>query len=222
VNDLAGNVPSTYRVRAEARKNVLAQARADWRQFPELPGTHLSFRRSGRGSYELVTSNDSVWAASTGGHFSRPKSTIRVRGRAYRWQLVGPSLGRVRTTAEAFGTPTGREREVVDATTNLPVLHMTGRHFSLQCGTRVVLSDGSAISLPVRGNRPGNAVMAAIDERGAVLIQYRLLRPKSFRPYQNVEVVVSPEARSVPGIELLVAVTAHCLLTYPAPTGGGG
>jgi hypothetical protein len=222
MNDPAGNAPSTRRGRATAKKTELAQARADWRAFPELPGTHLSFRRTGRGSYELVTSNDSVWAASTGGHFSRPDSIIRVRGRSFRWQLVGPPLSKTRRTVEALGPATGRAREVVDATTDLPVLHMTGRHFALKCGTHVVRSDGTTIALPARGNRPGNAVMAAIDQRGTVLIHYRLLSPNSFRPYQNVEVVVSPEARSVPGIELLVAVTAHCLMTYPANTGSGG
>jgi hypothetical protein len=131
-------------------------------------------------------------------------------------------LGKVRAAAEAFGPTTGRAREVVDATTNHPILHMTGRHFKLKCGTQVVQSDGSTIALPVRGSRAGNAVMSAIDQRGTVLIHYRLLRPNSFRPYQNVEVVVSPEARSVPDIEVLVVVTAQCLVTYPAPTGGGG
>jgi hypothetical protein len=221
MNDLVGYVPPTRRGRAEAKKADVAQAKADWQAFPKLAGTHLSIRRSSRGVWELVTSSNSVGATSRGGYFTRPASTINARGRTYRWQR---SESRRAALRELAATRTPSERSVVDATTGLPTLTMTGRHFNFKAGTKVMWADGTTVTLPARGRKAGNAVMSAIDESGTVLIHYRLLSQKRniLFGHRNVEVAVSPEARSASGIALLAAVTADGLLNYVQTPGGGG
>jgi hypothetical protein len=163
-----------------------------------------------------------MWASSSGGDLSRPKSIVKARGRTYRWHRVEK---RRREFVASYFRPSTKPRELVDVTTGIPALHVTGCHFQFKAGTQVVRSDGSTITLPARGRKAGNAVMTAVDESGTVLIHYRLLARNAFSicGQRLVEVVVSQEGRSVPGIELLVAATADCLLGYiTVPSSGGG
>ena len=59
---LRGDAAGSQSKRA-ARKRLLAEVESEWHNFPNLPGTHLSWRKVGRGSWELI--NDSNGAVST-------------------------------------------------------------------------------------------------------------------------------------------------------------
>ena len=48
-----GDAASSQSKRA-VRKMLRAEVERDWHNFPNLPGTHLSWRKAGRGSWELI------------------------------------------------------------------------------------------------------------------------------------------------------------------------
>jgi len=178
----------------------------DWKDFPTLPGLHLSFRRTGWRSCALIAGDATVWASCRRGYFTSPRAEIKARGHTYVWRQVGERRDLV--------------RDLVDATSGTPILRITGRHTYLHDRTRVDLSDHTTLVLPVRGTENDTAVMSAVDQSKNVHIRYRISRRLLFT-LMDIEVVVSPGAQSLPGIEVVIAVTASCLPRYLAKPGGG-
>jgi hypothetical protein len=129
------------------------------------------------------------------------------RGRSYEWQLVG--------------TRQERCRDLVDAESGARMMRVTGQHIRGHAGTTVELSDRTVVTLPVRAVSVKIAVMSSVDQAGNVLIRYRMKSIPWLSPLRQVEVAVSPDAASLPGIELLSAVTACCLPRYSSGGGGG-
>ncbi len=209
------------RSKRETKRAAAADAKDQWREFPHLAGTHLSFRTLKRGSWEVVAADGVIWTTSCDGYFLNPKSTISMRGHEYRWQMEH-SYPRYQLK---MGRPL--DRELVDVASGASVLRMEGVHFESRAGTRVTMADHTAIELPVTGRSIFHATMAAVDESGNRVMQYRVNwsadRRAAFRnPYKVTEVVVTSAGRTIPNIELLAAVTAGCLRGYFKRRGGSG
>lgn len=185
---------------------MMKRAESEWRQFPGLPGTHLTLKKSGWHSWEYEN-------ASTGAVEMRCESSSRIRfpksvsyeGRTYAWRRVGK-----REFMQA-----ARVRDLVDVGTESSVLRRTGRHFDGKARTRIVTST-TELSFPVKGRREC-AVMSAIDGSGSSLIEYRSIKWNS---KWTSEIAINPEFLTVPQIYLIAAVSSRLIFDFF--TSGGG
>jgi hypothetical protein len=186
---------SRLRQSESTKRRWSAQVGQEWADFPTLPGSHLSFRHTGWRSWAPVAQDGSVWASCRGGFFSSSRATILSQGRSYVWRHVGTRQDWI--------------RDLVDVESDALVMRVTGRPTYMRYATKVQLSDHTSFTLPLRGDKHKTAVMSAIDQSGNVLVRYRMKgTPWIPPPCRWIEVVVSPDAHSLPRIELLCAVTA--------------
>ncbi len=182
-------------------RGLLTQGEFDtWclRHFAALPGTHLSLRKSKRTTWDLATSEGIVWAKCQGGtftHFHQLWRSIRIQDESYRWRGVGTSFRRTHHLVARSSAET--------------VLRMTGAHFNKRANTRVELVGQGSYEFPVARN----GIMSTLDETGDCLAQYRLNRAR-FDPRKQIEVVVNSTGRSIPGFELVIAVSTLFLPRY--------
>ncbi len=183
----------------EFRQNV--KERAD---FPNLPGKHLSWRRAGRGSWELTDSNGAVTVSTS------KRDVLTSYGRSYTWRTV-----------DKQGFWDAGIEELANAATHAPVLRKSGSHWDHKSDTRVTLSGQRELQFPVRGPLGS---MSAVDVSGNSLVEYRRVQSKhqSRFEYWAVEAVISTAALTIPNIELLVAVSSPLLIRYFESRGGGG
>ena len=185
---------------------MLKQAESEWRQFPGLPGTHLTLKKSGWHSWEYENAITGVveMRCESSSRIRFPKS-VSYEGRTYAWRRVGK-----REFMQA-----ARVRDLVDVGTESSVLRRTGRHFDRKAGTRIVTS-GTELSFPVTGRREC-AVMSAIDGSGNSLIEYRSIKWKS---KWTSEIAINPESLTVPQVYLIAAVSSRLILDFFANAGG--
>ncbi len=199
----------------------LAEVERDWHDFPNLPGKHMSWRKAGRGCWELITNSNGAVSVRREDRLLRttveplpelqmflPRPHIFTsQGRTYGWQRVGKR----RIVAAS------RVADLVNTATNAPVLRITGVHYNGVDGTSVSLADQGEIRFPVRGHNKC-ALMSAIDDSGNSLVEYR---NRDASPLAFPDAVINPNALTVPPIELLVAVSARLVWTYfQHPSGG--
>jgi hypothetical protein len=185
------------------------QVEKDWRDFPNLPGKHLSWRKAGRRCWELVADPNGAVSVRQEANIRSVRSHILTsQGRTYRWQRVG---GRKFVAAS-------RVADLVNTATNAPVLRLTGVHINGVDGTSVSLGNRE-IRFPVRGHKKC-ALMSAVDDSGNSLVEYRTV--PATNNSRAVEAVINPNALTVPQIELLVAVSTGLLSGYFIKTGTGG
>jgi len=199
----------------KTNEELAGEGQQEWLDFPNLVGTHLSWRRRGIRTVELVAADGSVWAAidNRGADLFR-NTEIHADGRIFE----------VRQRKELKA----RIKDVVDMQTGETVMGITGRHYNRRGDTKAALSDQGSLEFPVRGSGPRKAVMYAIDEKGCVLIRYRLKKPTvgdwlagRVMSVTRVEVVVSPIAMAMPIRSVLVAASSKLLVSYfQHPSGG--
>jgi hypothetical protein len=210
--------PAKRAARKLLSKEVEAErVERDWRDFPNLPGRHMSWRKAGRGCWQLIVESNGV--VSVRREKKRPRllrfSTSSVprcysftsQGQTYGWQRVGKRR-------MAAGS---RVADLVNTATNTPVLRITGVHYNDYAGTLVRLWAGQrSILFPVRSSEKC-ALMSAVDDSGHSLVEYR----RRHESLLGVDAVINPNALTVPHIELLVAVTAQLFNGYFSHPSGG-
>lgn len=195
-------------IRKAVTQADLKQAELEWRGFPELPGNHLSLRKSGRTTWEYVNdSTGTVVVSCASSMFARFPSSVIYQGRTYEWRRVGNREWNVAL----------RVRDLVNVVTNSQVLRRTGIHLDRQAGTKIVLS-GTVFSFPVKGPR-SSAVMWAVDKSGNHVVGYRSIKHQSKR---TTEIVITPGALTIPNIHLLVAVSSRLIFDFFKNGGSGG
>ena len=178
----------------ERRQLGKEELERDWRNFPNLPGTHLSMRKTWRRDEPLLGPDGKV-RVSLSVEFWRSRVSYHSDGRTYQWRRV--------RNARSEGKLV---KDVVDVTTNVPILRMSGRHYSGKATTRVVLADHTSLKFPVR-LRQRHSLMSAVDEEGNHLIGYRW---EQFKPTVT-EVVIHPSALAIPHIEVIAAISLRLL-----------
>jgi hypothetical protein len=191
---------------------MASDEKRQWLAFPHAPGTRLTWRRVKWRTWELRAHGGSVWATlhREGGSFVGPKrSVITVQGQTY--EMTGGGWG--------IGKSDRSQRNLVDST-GASVLQRSGVHFGGVAGTSIRLTRQGVYTFPVTG-RFGTGLMSAVDRAGNTLIRYRLhvapvARAAVGSGYgrMKVEMLVSPQARSIPRIELLAAASSELLPAY--------
>jgi hypothetical protein len=133
--------------------------------------------------------------------------------------------GHVRRTSRKYQS---RQVHAIDSS-DTPVISWKGGHYHNVAGTCLSVSGGRQFSFPVRSNGK-RTLMSAVEEGGSKLplISYRLARGitwlppgMSLRQIYSVQIVVSPEALSIPDLALLVALTSHLPWFFASVSGGG-
>jgi DivIVA domain-containing protein len=211
VGDHASASPSKKaarkRQRLEMRLAMLTRFFAEESEFLALPGKHLTWRKAGRGGWELVTDSSGAVSVSV-----TKRDLVISQGRTYAWRKAGN---------QKFWDANPNE-ELVNTATNAPLLRKSGSHWDHKGDTRMALIGHQELQFPVR-DLGSFGHMSAIDQCGNILVEYRMVRSKhqSRFQYRAVEAVISPETLTIPNIELLVAVSAPLLISYGESSGGG-
>jgi hypothetical protein len=188
----------------------LAEVERDWHDFPNLPGKHLSWRKAGRGCWELTTDSDGAVSVRRETRSKLRNAMIAVP-RSYTFTSQGRTYGLQRVDKKK------NVYDLVNTATNAPVLRITGIHYNGGDGTSVSLAGQREIRFPVRGHKKC-ALMSAMDDAGNSLVEYRPVRGTN---NVYVDAVINPNALTVPQIELLVAVSARFLNSYFIHPGSG-
>ena len=76
---LRGDAAGSQSKRA-ARKRLLAEVESEWHNFPNLPGTHLSWRKVGRGSWELINDSNRCGEHDERGEIHTTRSCVYLTG----------------------------------------------------------------------------------------------------------------------------------------------
>jgi len=189
-----------------------AAVEREWEDIPSLPGIHLSWRKVGWGTWELITGGGEVWGNRTYRYFKLDSMTVGDRTFAVR-PMQPPEQG-THQWIDGLGKA---------------VCVVKGDHFERIAGTVMQFDGLGTISFPVRG-RWNRAVMSAVDEAGVTLVRYRLNPTNHKIPVVNpfgcnlrrVEAVVNPNIQGTPEIALLVAASCPWLLRYFEHGGSGG
>ncbi len=194
------------------RKHARVEAEREWLVFPDLPGTHLSWRKIGWGKWELVAQNERVWVTMT--HRIFKPSSIADTSLTYEERPMQP--------------PKEGSHQWVDARGE-SICTVTGSHWDRNEGCSMTFGTLGTLSFPVKG-KWNRAVMSAINEEGDVPIRYRLNPIAGNLPIGNppfscnlkrVEAVVAPGAATLPHLVLLIASSCPLLLAYFQHSGGG-
>ena len=121
----------------------------------------------------------------------------------------------------------------VDTDLGVAVIETDGMHLSYRAsGTARLVGDLAGrrfaeglISFPVEATNPGDAVMRAIDESDATLLQVRRVgaeRKTRFLYYDDwIDIVATPGVQVTPELLLLAAVTAPWIVSFFLSGGGG-
>jgi hypothetical protein len=183
----------------QASQASSAQAESEWNLFADLPGKHLLYQKTAWNSWGWInTSTQDTEMTSVYNGFGPKPKTISYQDRTYGWRRDG----RKKFLAE------NRVRDLINLSTGSPLLRRSGQHFNRADSTKVTLGR-TVYSFPVIG-RPSRAVMAAIDERGRRVVEYRVVN----RRKSQTEIVIPPESLTIPGIHLLVAVTSELIVYF--------
>ena len=151
--------PRTLRRRLprEDRRRLAAANEQEWLAFPGLPGTHLTWRKSGSGNWDLVSAEGAIWATRRG------KSVV-ASDRIY-------EICRIRTN-DSFINPRYRT-ELVDSAGSA-VFSWTGTHSAGRARTVLSLR-GVDDEFPLRGSMyKTKTVMSAVEtgEPGHPLVNF--------------------------------------------------
>jgi len=123
----------------------------------------------------------------------------------------------------------GDVRELLDET-GAPILYVCGRNYEYRAWARVTFPDQASLRFLVRGTRPANAIMTAVDQAGNKVARYRLSGygepiPKTEiswfpggldrpRPGTPVEITVHPDWALTDELALTILISAPWLGAY--------
>ena len=216
----AGLAESSHEIRNRMSKDewrqLAADNKKDWLAFPDLPGTHLTWRKAGSGRWDLVSEDGSLWASRKGWSVSASDRHYEIKNvwtDGKKRSLSG--LGLVR-------------RELVDSSGTV-ALSWTGQHYGGSAGTVLSLG-GVEYAFPIRGSvYKTKNVMSAVEVGGSnsPIARFRLTTGFSrtgttwkYYPPRSVEVVIRRESLPRPQMALTVAVASSWLRSYFRAGGG--
>jgi hypothetical protein len=238
-----GDLP-VVRVAQRTSENYAFELQCDstWRDFGQLPGTHLWFGKTDRGLTELRTAEQQT-LASVGGFW---RETFRAGGRSFTFhrpsgssspavaeflaRAVRDDLGHYaeKTRTRNFRTDHGFEsdiffRELVDET-GTPVLNTAGSNSTWRACACILFPDQQRLRFLVRGSWLANAIMTAVDQAGNKVARYRYIA-KSGRQIKHsswgpAEIIVHPSQELTDELALALTLSANWLRTYFSSPGG--
>jgi hypothetical protein len=186
------------------------QCDSAWRDFGQLPGTHLWFGKAARRLTELRTAEEQTLASVLG---DRTK-TFSAGGRSFTLQPTPTEVSASAAVAELsaradwdyFGHYAQNTRirailtklriqfldvhELADET-GTPIFYTKGRNYNWRARACVMFPDQRWLRFLVRASRPGNAIMTAVDQAGNRIARYRFTdKSVRKRSCDSVEIIV--------------------------------
>jgi hypothetical protein len=217
-----------------------------WRDFGQLPGMRLRWERPEPGRRELRTAEQQPLADVR--RLRLPGPIISAGGRSFQLKAVPPwSRSRLyEVTARAYqdyrcyapvtasrpesslnvlaGLGRGhfydRGAELVDET-GAAVLYVRGRHDERAAGACIAFPDQRWLRFPVRGTKPTNAIMTAVDQARNKVARYRLTSSGTGWP-TAMEITLHPDRQLTDDLVLALAISARWIGDYFEESGGGG
>jgi hypothetical protein len=102
------------------------------------------------------------------------------------------------------------------------VLYISGVNFNRRACACISFPGQRWLRFLVRGTKPGNSIMTAVDQGGQSVARYRLNGHRT-RGRKIVEVAVHPECALTDEMTAAIAIAAPWLRSYyAAPREGGG
>ena len=219
-------------VQDQAAESRIAEYTGAWRDFALLPGTHLWWVRAGAVRCELRTAEQQTIASL---RYGRP-SAISIGRRTFTWQRVTgsswPGIAEIvvrsrrewgcwdyldpKTGEPGPGARAGLyNRELLDET-RMPILYTSGSHRGRGDGACITFPDQRWLRFPVRGTKRANAIMAAVDQAGNHVAQYRIIGGKHRRTifWNMVEIAVHPGQELTDELVLAMTISARWLGSY--------
>jgi DivIVA domain-containing protein len=206
-----------YRVK---RKAFATECESAWRNFGQEPGVYLRWGQVGTARlwaarYELRTAKQQTiasvdhnllstppWHPFAGASLGERSFTVKEPRAA---RSLSPGLGEITDLTHR----SWEMRAFVDEA-GMPILYTSGRHYDHRAGARIAFPDQRLLRFPVRGTRPGNAIMTAVGQAGNKVARYR----KSAEGWASVEITVHPNQKLTDELALAIAISAHWLGSY--------
>jgi hypothetical protein len=200
---LRGKRPGAYFVR---------QCEDAWRDFGQLPGTHLWWGRAGMFRKALYTEEQQILASVWG---SSP-NIVSAGGRNF--------ILTSRATHHEIPPKTwsiavyGRWAGLADDETGIPVLYTNGDNRYGRAHAWIMFPDQRWLRFLVRGTRKANVIMTAVDQAGNRVARYRIAdRDLRFGwktllgLSRSVEITVHPDWKLTDELALALAISAGWL-----------
>ena len=206
-----------------------AQENADaWRDFGQQPGTRLSWEWTGAMRGYLRTADQRTVASRRALPPFIP-ATFSAAGRSFTLRRVTRSawpdiartisrdwLGPARMLPRQPGDKDPALRQLLDEK-GVAVLYESTRHRNLSAWSYIKFPGQRWLQFPVRGTKPTNAIMTAVDQAGNKVARYRLTpakHPRWSNATNTVEIVVHPDQRLTEELGLVLALSAPWLISY--------
>jgi hypothetical protein len=244
-----GDLPVARVAQASGEKYAFElQCDSAWRDFGQVRGTHLWFGKAARGSTELRTAEQRTLASVRGiwrrtfsvdgaiftlqrpsAEESSSPAVAELLARAARDEAghyADYTPGRVILPELRIG-PDLHPRGLADGA-GTPILYTAGDHYNWRAGTCILFPDQRWLRFPVRGSRPANAIMTAVDRAGNRVARYRLTDKSGHQKKSlswsegSVEIIVHPGQKLTDELALALALSADWLGRYFARPEGGG
>ena len=189
-----------------------------WRNFGQLPGTHLWWGRAGMFRKALYTEEQQILASVWGSSLEIVSPKVSAGGRSFTF------TSRARHHENPPKTWTraqfGRWVGLVDET-GIPVLYTNGNNFGGRASASIMFPDQRWLRFLVRGTQKANAIMTAVDQAGNRVARYRLAdkRKTLFGLSSSVEIAVNPGWKLTDELALALVISAKWLQPYFARSG---
>jgi len=220
------------RLSRRARRRYLAAGREfvdeefarAWRDFGQQPGMPLRWGETGFRRHELRTADRQPLAASR--YLSvrallPEHASLSTSGRTFTLYVPSgrtwfPAVAEIaargwRDRAGHFAAESTQRIQgpnlcaLIDET-GAPIFHVTGINFDWRACARVTFPDQRWLRFLVRGTKPANAIMTAVDQAGNKIARYRISGP--------VEITLHPHAALTDELALAIAISAPFLGSY--------
>jgi len=208
-----------------------------WRQFGRQAGVYLREGESGHlwaprhevrtAERKTIASRDTSW---------KPRTAVRVGDRSFTYQKLTswpPAVAEIAArsardhaghfTGETMSGPGQEVRQLVDEA-GTPVLYTSGNNYARRACACVTFPDQRWLRVLVRGTKPENAIMTAVDQAGNRVARYRQLAD-DLDPGGWGEVVISvhPDQELTDELVLAIVISAGWLDSYfSSPDSGEG
>ena len=179
--------------RRASRGYFTRQCEKAWRDFGQLPGTHLWWGGTGKFKKELRTAEEQTLASSR----RLFGETFSAGGRDFTWS----------------SPPRQGWRELVDKETGVPVLYTSGQNYECRAEASIMFPDQRWLRFLVRGTGRVNAIMTAVDETGNRIARYRISNMRSWT-LDTVEITVHPGSELTDELALALVISAAWLEFY--------
>ncbi len=237
VSGVAKRYALRKRSQGASRGYFVEQCRNAWRDFGQVPGTHLWWGGAGKSKMALRTAEQQTLASTQG----LLRMTFSAGGRSFTYRRASvesssPAVAELSTRAarDDFGHfarnsgiglirnelrgPGRPVWELVDET-GTPILYTSGRNYDWRARASIMFPDQRWLRFLVRGNKRLNAIMTAVDQAGNRIARYRIISHRS-SGWDTVEITVHPDWKLTDELALAIAISAPWLEGY-FQTGGG-